>query len=491
MRRDINNFLFGERMELFEILKQKIKEKEVITPKEMAIIDDNAEFLGIQKILLMENAGKAVYEEIKDIDAEEFIIFCGTGNNGGDGFVVARHLGKGDVILIGKESEIKTYEARENFKILKNLAEFGNIRIREIKWAEEVNDIFERLKNKKAVIIDAMIGTGVKGELREPFKTIVDKINELKQINKNIFVISVDVETGHLESDLTITFHKRKTINKDNAIVKKIGIPKEAEYIVGWGDLKALRKRDSNSHKGQNGKVLIIGGSKDFYGAPILAGLAALKIVDLVGILSVGKVIDKVNHPEFIMYRVEGDYLSSQHVDYTLEIAKKYDVVVLGNGLGANNRTKAFLNEFLAKYDGKVVIDADAIKVIDYNNFEFSENYIFTPHKREFEYMGIDLDNIENIKSTIVLKGKYDIIFNANNLKINKTGNAGLTKGGTGDVLAGLIGALFAVNEAFLSACCGAFINGYAGDLLLKEKGYYYTPLDLIEKIPNVLKIFQ
>ena len=92
--------------------------------------------------------------------------------------------------------------------------------------------------------------------------------------------------------------------------------------------------------------------------------------------------------------------------------------------------------------------------------------------------------------SLVKTRKRYDIIFNANNLKINKTGNAGLTKGGTGDVLAGLIGALFAVNEAFLSACCGAFINGYAGDLLLKEKGYYYTPLDLIEKIPNVLKIF-
>ncbi len=478
-------------MEVFNILKNKIKKKDVITPKEMAIIDDNAEFLGIPKILLMENAGKAVYEEIKNIKADEYVIFCGTGNNGGDGFVVARHLGKGEVILIGKEAEIKTYEARENFKILKNLSEFGNIKIREIKRAEEVNDVFERLKDKKAVIVDAMIGTGVKGELREPFKTIVDKINELKQINKNIFVVSVDVETGHLNSDLTITFHKRKTINKGNVIVKEIGIPKEAEYVVGWGDLKALKKRDSNSHKGQNGRVLIIGGSKDFYGAPILAGLSALKIVDLVGIFSVDKVIDKLNHPEFILYRVEGDYLSSQHVDYALNIAKKYDIVVLGNGLSANNRTKAFVNEFLSKYDKKAVIDADAIKVIDYNDFNFSENYIFTPHKREFEYMNIDLNDIEKLKSTIVLKGRYDIIFNSSNIKINKTGNAGLTKGGTGDVLAGLIGALFSVNDAFLSACCGAFINGYAGDLLLKEKGFYYTPIDLIEKIPNVLKIFE
>ncbi len=478
-------------MEIFNILKEKIKEKDVITPKEMAIIDDNAEYLGVQKILLMENAGKVVYDKIKNIEAEEYIFLCGTGNNGGDGFVAARHLGRGTVILIGKESEIKTYEARENFKILKNLAEFGNIKIMEIRGFDDIEDIFESLKEKKAVIVDAMIGTGIKGELREPYKTIVNKINELKKINKDIFVVSVDVETGNLESDLTITFHKRKTINKGNVIVEKIGIPKEAEYIVGWGDLKALKKRDKNSHKGQNGKVLIIGGSKDFFGAPILSGLAALKVVDLVGILSVNCVIDKLNHPEFIMYKVEDNYLSAQHVDYALNIAKKYDVVVLGSGLSNNNKTKSFVNEFLSKYDKKVVIDADAIKVIDYDNIEFSENYIFTPHKKEFEYMNININNIEKVKSTIVLKGKYDIIFNSDNLKINKTGNAGMTVGGSGDVLAGLIGGLFATNEPFISACCGAFINGYAGDLLLKEKGYYYTALDLIEKIPNVLKLFE
>ncbi|WP_423793041.1 NAD(P)H-hydrate dehydratase [Methanocaldococcus indicus] len=472
-------------MELFFKLKEKIKEKDVITPKEMAIIDDNAEYLGVSKLQLMENAGKAVYDEIKNINKYP-IIFCGTGNNGGDGFVVARFLNRGEVILLGKEEDIKTYEARENFKILKNLSIFGNIKVREVKQLNELEDIFKRLEKDDILVVDAMLGTGVRGELREPYKTVVEKINLCKEKNKNLYVVSVDIETGDLKSDLVVTFHKKKTINKKEPVVKEIGIPKEAEYIVGFGDLRALNK-ERGKHKGKNGKVLIVGGSKDYFGAPILSGLVSLKFVDLVGIFSVKKVIEKIENPQFICYSVDDEYLSVDCLDYLLDISKKYDVIVLGNGLGINEKTKEFVNKFLEETNKKVVIDADAIKMIDYEKFEFEDRFIFTPHKKEFEYIKF---NIEELYSTILLKGEKDIIFNCENIKINITGNSGLTKGGTGDVLAGLTGSLFVKNDAFLSACCSAFILGYAGDLLLKEKGYNYTTLEVIEKIPNVIKLF-
>ncbi|EHP86584.1 bifunctional ADP-dependent NAD(P)H-hydrate dehydratase/NAD(P)H-hydrate epimerase [Methanotorris formicicus] len=483
-------------LKLFKILTKKIKEKEIISPKEMEIIDNNCEYLGIPKILLMENAGKCVSDEIDNLRVElgdvPIFIFCGTGNNGGDGFATARHLGKCKVILLGKEENIKTYEARENFKILKNLTEFGNIEIKNATYPNEILEILNEIENlDKAIVVDAMLGTGIRGELREPYGTVVEKLNKIKRKNDNIKIISVDVETGNLNADKVITFHKRKTINKlNNLIVKPIGIPKEAEYVVGWGDLKALSKRDPNSHKGENGKVLVIGGSKEFFGAPILAGLAALKLADIVSIASVKDVVKKITNPELITYKLKGDYIGEKCIDKLIEISKKYDCIVLGNGLGVNEETKGFVNGFLEGIDKdkKVVIDADAIKVIDYEKFEFRENFIFTPHRREFEYMGVNLDNLPS--STIVLKGKYDIIFNKNNVKINKTGNSGMTIGGTGDILCGIIGGLYAKNEAFLSACCGCFINGYAGDLLLKEKGYYYTPMDIIEKIPHVLKLF-
>jgi NAD(P)H-hydrate epimerase len=523
-----------DNLELFKILlknyKIKNKNKEYISPKEMNITDNNCEYLGIPKIILMENAGKSIADEVVNYLDEnkknKIYIFCGLGNNGGDGFVAVRHLmgycdymdeisksfgflrfpslrSEINVILLGKENEIKTYESKENFKILKNISELDfRLKIKEAICPNEILKVIENIKSEKenVIIIDAMLGTGIKGELREPFKTVVNELNKLKNNGNNIKIISVDTETKGLNADLIITFHKFKLgndLNKTN--IKKIGIPPIAEHIVGWGDLKALAKINPNSHKGDNGKVLVVGGSKEFFGAPILSALASSKIVDLVTVASVKNTIDALrNYPELMGYEIEGDYFGGEHVDEVVELSKKYDVVVLGNGLSVNNNTKKFVNGFLEemeKLNKKVVIDADAIKVIDYNNFNFSENFIFTPHKKEFEYMGLNINNdnidISNINSTIVLKGKYDLIFNKNNIKINKTGNAGMTVGGTGDVLCGIIGGLFSKNDAFISGCCGAFINGYAGDLLLKEKGYYYNVVDILNKIPNVLNIFQ
>jgi|Deesub1362A_J573_1020465.scaffolds.fasta_scaffold01478_2 NAD(P)H-hydrate epimerase len=522
----IDNKVPQKDLQMFRYIVNKlnIKEKDVITPKEMEVIDNNCEYLGIPKILLMENAGRAVYEELLKIlnSNEKIYVFCGTGNNGGDGFVVARHLSKCydvSLILLGRSENIKTYESRENFKILKNISEFGDLTIEEVILPNDILDIIERIeqntKKGEVIVIDAMLGTGVKGELREPFKTAVTELNRIKkEFKESLKIVSVDVETGDLNADKVVTFHKRKTIlrkseifessrlrkpsvfessrnsNDDNLVVKSIGIPKSAEFIVGTGDFKTLIKRGSDSHKGENGKVLVVGGSKEFFGAPILSALAASKMADLVTVASVRNVMDALkNYPELMGYELEGDYVGEEHIDEILSVSKKYDCIVLGSGLGVNNRTKEFVNSFLKKTDKKVVIDADAIKVIDYSNFEFKDNFIFTPHKGEFEYMKEYIEQ-NTFNSTIVLKGRYDIIFNRHKIKINKTGNPGMTVGGTGDVLCGIIGALFAKNEPFVSSCCGAFINGYCGDLMLKKKGYYYTSMDIIDNIPKVLKLF-
>jgi len=532
----------GNDLKLFKSLFTKYYNKlenKYITSKNMGIVDNNCEYLGIPKMILMENAGKSIADEVVNYLVEnkltkknkknKIYAFCGLGNNGGDGFVAVRHLmgycnyaDELNTILLGKENEIKTYESKENFKILKNISELDfRLKIKEVPCPNEILNIFENIKKEKEaenekekeniIIIDAMLGTGIKGELREPFKTVVNELNKLKNNNKtnnnnnktDIKIISVDTETKGLNADLIITFHKYKLNNDlktdlNKILLKKIGIPPIAEHVVGWGDLKALSKINPNSHKGNNGKVLVVGGSKEFFGAPILSALACSKIVDLVCVASVKNTIDALkNHPELMGYEIEGDYFGEEHVDEIVRVSKKYDVIVLGNGLGVNRNTEKFVNGFLekmGKLNKKVVIDADAIKVIDYNNFNFSENFIFTPHSKEFEYMGLDINNdnidISNLNSTIVLKGKYDLIFNKYNIKINKTGNAGMTVGGTGDVLCGIIGALFSKNDAFISSCCGAFINGYAGDLLLKEKSYYYNVIDIIDKIPNVLSMW-
>ena len=487
------------------------RSKEYITSEEMNIIDNNCEYLGIPKILLMENGGRSVAEEVSKYLKENYknriYVFCGLGNNGGDGFAAVRHLTDYcsfedtlTVVLLGREEFIKTYEARENFKVLKSIAQIDlRVDIREVPCVEGILEVVREIENNREdniIIIDALLGTGIKGELREPFKTLVDNLNRLR-CKGNIKIVSVDVETKGLRGDLIVTFHRNKMENDINkTVVKKIGIPTVAHYVVGWGDMYALSKRDPNSHKGENGKVLVVGGSKRYFGAPILSALASSKIVDLTTVVSVKPTIDGLrNYPHLIGYEVEGDYLSGDCIDDVVKISKGYDVVILGSGLGVNEDTKDFVNGYLDEIgDKKVVIDADAIKVIDYRDFEFKENFIFTPHRREFEYIGIDLEDpnsLEDVRSTVLLKGRYDIIFNSERIKINKTGNAGMTVGGTGDVLCGVVGALFSKNDGFISACCGAYINGYAGDMLLSEKGYYYTPMDLIEYIPKVLSMFR
>ncbi|AXI24962.1 bifunctional ADP-dependent NAD(P)H-hydrate dehydratase/NAD(P)H-hydrate epimerase [Methanofervidicoccus sp. A16] len=503
-----------DNLEIFyKLLREYYSKKfrEYITPKEMNIVDNNCEYLGIPKILLMENAGKSVAEGVSKYlrrDSKNRVyVFCGLGNNGGDGFAAVRHLTDYcsfedtlTVVLLGREEFIKTYEAGENFKILKNIVQLDfRLDIREAPCIEGILEVIGEIENNREdniIVIDALLGTGIKGELREPFKTLVDSLNRLR-CKGNVKIVSVDVETKGLKGDLIVTFHRNKMENDVNkTVIKKIGIPTVAHYVVGWGDMYALSKRDPNSHKGENGKVLVVGGSKRYFGAPILSALASSKIVDLTTVVSVKPTIEALrNYPHLIGYEVEGDYLGGDCIDEVVELSRGYDVVILGSGLGTNDDTKEFVNGYLNEIgDKKVVIDADAIKVIDYRDFEFKENFIFTPHRREFEYMGIDLEDptsLEDIKSTILLKGRYDIVFNSEKIKINKTGNVGMTVGGTGDVLCGIVGALFSKNDGFISACCGVYINGYAGDMLLSEKGYYYTPMDLIECIPKVLSMFK
>lgn len=482
-----------------------------ISQRDMNIIDNNCEYLGINKILLMENAGKSVANEVINYLVDQgnrIYAFCGLGNNGGDGFVAIRHLMEYcnyrdslKVILLGREEYIKTHESKENFKILKNISQLDlRLEIKELPCSEGVLKIIKEIEDNTTdniIVIDAMLGTGIKGELREPFKTLVRELNRLKAFKKNLKIISVDVETRGLIGDVIISFHRNKLENDINkTLIKSIGIPSIANNVVGLGDMVALKNIDPNSHKGNNGKVLVIGGSKEYFGAPILSALSSSKIVDLTTVVSVRPTIEALrNYPHLIGYEVEGDYIRENHLDEIIELSKNYHVVILGNGLGVREDTKEFVNKFINEVGNKkMVIDADAIKVIDYNNFKFTENYIFTPHKREFEYMGIDLENVDSIKeikSTIVLKGRYDIIFNNQSIKINNTGNRGMTVGGTGDVLCGIIGGLFCNNEAFLSACCGVFVNGYSGDMLLQEKGYYYTAMDVLENIPRVLSIFK
>lgn len=244
--------------------------------------------------------------------------------------------------------------------------------------------------------------------------------------------------------------------------------------------IKNLYKPKKESHKGENGKLLVIGGSKKYSGSPIFSLLAARRFVDLL-----------------YFYPGENDHYLIQAVKNipevivldSLEKVDKVDCVVFGMGMGnAKFDVAPLLN---AK---KLVIDAEG-----FNYFEKSaldDRFILTPHSLEFKkYFGVDgtKENViafaKKYNCTILKKGPIDIIADKNRYYENKMHNQGMTKGGTGDVLAGLVGALACKNPNFEAAVAGAYLNGFAANVLLKKFGFYFCASDLANELAIAFKL--
>src|SRR3989338_2501809 len=287
-----------------------------------------------------------------------------------------------------------------------------------------------------------------------------------------------------------------------------------------------LPKRKAGSKKGDNGYVLVVGGSRDFTGAAALAGLAALRSgADGAHIAAPEKVAWAINalSPDLVTIKLKGDYFSGKHVGIISGLAKKREVVLLGNGIGLRKETRQFAKKAVKKIRNSLVIDADGIKALSTADLE---NSIITPHIKELEIfmnnsginkkiikkliaeknierkalmirkaislLGIKKNNrnfFEN-NNFILLKGPVDAIIGEKNIAFNKTGNAGMTKGGTGDVLACLAAGFLAQSKDLLqSAVNAAYYNGLIGDILLKrKKGFTYLASDMVEEIKRVLK---
>jgi len=255
-----------------------------------------------------------------------------------------------------------------------------------------------------------------------------------------------------------------------------------------------LPKRSSSSHKGDNGKVLIIGGSRDYVGAVALAGLAALRSgVDWVTIAAPEKVGYAINalSPDLVVKKYKGDDFCASRAKDILKLEKDFNAVLIGNGIGVH--AKSFVKKYVRETKKPLVIDADALKHIKLQNIK---NAILTPHKGEFKILlknsKLNKNNYKkHLKNNIILlKGPIDQIITTSKTYQNKTGNPGMTKAGTGDVLAGLcIGFLGQGLSLLQSAINAAYFNGLAGDILLKKKkGFTYLASDLVDEIKKVLK---
>ena len=517
--------------------------EEYISSAEMAAIDENCKFFGLSSAQLMENAGAGIANVIKrkfegKAKTVKVTVMAGKGNNGGDAFVAARHLQlKKDnfdvrVLLVGNSKDLRTEESRRNWQILHACG----YDMEEITDSSELRARGTLLK-RSDVIIDAIFGTGVRGKLREPEATAIDLINEAN----TAFVVSGDIPSGldpdtgksekAVRANVTVTFHRaKKGLLKADAkehvgklVVAGIGIPEGIENLAGPGDVRlVVRQRKPSSHKGDNGRVLIVGGGP-FSGAPALAALGALRAgadwVTIAAPKSVSSVISSLS-PNLIVHPLSSDILVEKDVPTVLNLIKKHDVVVMGMGLGEAEETKKATRLIIEDEASKrVVVDADGFYGLHLPlkmGGEVEDKFVIvTPHAGEFSKMELKrkgseksikvqvppedtmearMDFVRDFSSanrvTTLMKGPTDIISDGVRVKQNKAGNAGMTVGGTGDVLAGVTGAFFAIaaDEPLKAATAAAFVNGAAGDIAFENNGFGLLATDVVENIPEVMK---
>ena len=461
---------------------------------------------------LMENAGKSIFEKIKhDFCEKNFAIFCGKGNNGGDGLVVARLL---------KESgyTVKVYMTN-SYEELSDASKTAYDKIKET--GIEIKSIDDKVDND-AVIIDALIGVSLKGAPEGVCATAINKINSLNNKTLSIDIPSgLSADTGKaagcvVNADYTYTLALDKIgLNVYPGIsfagkksVLDIGIPVEAVKSLQFKNSLTdkdmaksyLVKRKPDGHKGDFGKVGIIGGSLGMCGSVCMAANAALRS---------GAGMCYVFVPEEIFETVslkltEAIVLKEGEIPNYLD---SLDAIAIGMGYSQNGKIKHIMKMVLQKFTKPVVIDADGINFLA-NNTELLKKKkcpaILTPHPGEFSRLvKLSIDEVNSnrifltskyaneLNSVILLKGAATVTSSQDGeIRINSTGNSGMATAGSGDVLSGIIAALLAQGmNLFDSASIGAYIHGLSGDIASEKLTEYgLTATDIIENIPFAFK---
>ena len=505
---------------------------------DMMVTDYNCEYLGLSRLCLMESAGKSLAEEVGKIAVYSFskpvkvVIFTGSGGNGGDGFVAARYLlNRGyDVDIYMLKDNIRSSEAKTNFEVLENMKpRLSRLKIYNLKTLEDINNCeVAKSSNSEFIIVDGLLGTGIDGALQTNIRRAIEIINDSNGLKISVDVPSgMDPLTGEVSDlavvpDYTISFHKIKTGVREaeeevvgGLVTADIGIPMEAEYFVNYGDFLRLKNRTPASHKGNNGRLLIVGGSADYSGAPAIAGMAAIGAgADLVHVATPEKAAEaiKSTSPDLIVKSLAGDKLSLKHAEDILKLSEDADAVLIGPGAGIDEDTSKLFNVLVSKIKKPIVLDADSLKQVDMSLIKNREDVILTPHIFEFKSffkvngdLALDIDSYDfekvddnitefqkitrQINGTVIVKGQYDLILSKTKFRINKSGNPGMTVGGTGDALAGIATSLLTQGlTTFDAACLAIFINGLAGDKAFNEKGNGFSATDLVSYIGSVIK---
>jgi NAD(P)H-hydrate epimerase len=490
----------------------------LITSREMRALEVNAEYYGISLLQLMENAGHNIAKETisRFPNSKSVAVFCGLGGNGGDGFVAARHLLAAgynvSIILVGRSRDINHEAALKNWAILQSIQ--GKIAL------TEVTDSSVIPKVSADVIIDALLGTGTKGKIKPPISQAIDYINSL-----TAFKIAVDAPTGidsdtgevlgtAVKADLTVTFHKSKAgLEKakkyvGELVVADIGLPTELERYAGPGDVYLVKvPRSPTAHKGDFGRLLVIGGSEVYSGAPTLVSLGAMRTgVDIVYLAAPSKTAYAISSmsPDLITIKLDGNNLKPSNMETLKPYLSTVTAVAMGPGLGLNPETQDFVKlcvEEVERAGKPLLLDADGLKAFARFKRPLKVPLVLTPHAGEYAILtGETLpENQEEralaiqktakkLDAVVLVKGHVDYICHAERVKLNFTHNPGMTVGGTGDVLSGIVGGLMAQKvDPFEAAVAGAFVNGAAGDFVVSELGFHMVATDIIDWIPRVL----
>lgn len=505
----------------------------IVTAEKMREIDrETIETYGIPEIVLMENAGAQIAGEMDNLlgglQHKKICVLCGAGNNGGDGLVAARHmLNRGarvKVFLLG-DMEYASDSAQMNLTILENM----NMDILQIASPRDEDKVQVALVFADGVV-DGLLGTGFRGQLREAAEKMIRLINDAGKP-----VIAIDIPSG-VEADtgavatvavkaaMTVSFGLPKlglvfypgAAYVGKLMIDGIGIPQmlledakiEQQLIDIHLVQKLLGKRAPDVHKNSCGRVLAIAGSPGFTGAAALASQAALRCGAGVVTLAVAgslhdimemKLTEVMTQP---LPEVGRGILGETALSDLLDLAAKYDAVVIGPGLGRHPATAQLIRDFVRQTQAQLIIDADAIHAYCGAAKELQAaklTPILTPHLGEMadllqisvQELKADILNIareaaKEYSSIFVLKSeKTMVVFPDGNVSITTQGNPGMATAGTGDVLAGTIAGLKAQG---LSGChaalAGVFLHGFAGDLAAQSGQAGIIAGDIVAALP-------
>lgn len=492
------------------------------------------EEIGLPGVVLMENAGAKVVEEIVTTvpsKHSKVLILCGGGNNGGDGFVIARRLfdlGFSPSLFLLANPEKINSDAHVHFRAFQNRGMSHKV------WDEEQ---FALQLNNADIIIDALLGTGVKGEVREPIRTAIEMVNRRQG---NSLVISVDIPSGlnsddgkaegpAIIADKTITFvfpkkgfflqdgplhvgnWKAVDISVPPSIVNDLGL-RLPKVITGELVKASIPQRRPNGHKGTFGHVLVIGGSRPYVGAPLFSAKAALNSgAGLVTLAFPETIYPSVaaQCPEALLWPLpdQDGHLTEKSIQILSSRINQFDCVAVGPGLSRFNEGTVFIKSLLSILTGQpIVIDADALYFIrdDIPMLrQYNGSVLLTPHPGEMATIGgksvkqIEENRLGIAQSFalennvwVLLKGHRPVIATpSGELFINPYGNDALGKGGSGDVLTGVIASFLAQGatpeQALISA---SYVHARGGEEKAKEQSHYgVMPFDIIQAVKEQL----